>query len=128
MYCFQYTKNKSKEFYFCCQTFLIVFIFLSPLSMSFWYLLARKEFLLFFRWLESIWLFSLFLRRTLCNTWNRHYWQLNVPIMVLNKKALVSISSVSNSKEPPWNLLSFVSRSFVSECLKSSLQNCVSLT
>ena len=63
-------------------------------------------------------LFSFF-RRTLSNTWKSHYRQLQVLIMIFNKKALVSISSISNSKNPPWNFLGFVSKIVVNECLKT---------
>ena len=71
-------------------------------------------------------LFFSFLRRTLCNTWKSHYRQLQLLKMIFNEKVLVNISSMSNSKNPPWNLLSSVSRITVNECLKNSVQNCFS--
>ena len=37
----------------------------------------------------------------------------------------MNISSISNSKNPPWNLLSFVSRIVVNECLKNIMQRIV---
>ena len=43
--------------YFGCQTFLILFIFHSPFSVFFLYLLLCEEFLLIFRWLAFFWLF-----------------------------------------------------------------------
>ena len=120
-------KNKSKEFHCRCSllnfSFLFVFRF-SLFTMSFLYVLLCKEFFLFFRWLASFWWFFFsFLRRTLYNTWKRHYRQLQVLIMIFNKKALVYISSISNLKNTPWNLLSFVSGIVSSECLKKIVQN-----
>ena len=54
------------------------------------------------------------------NTWKSYYRQLQVIIMSFNKKkTLVNISSISNSKNPQWNLLSFASRIVVNECLKT---------
>ena len=67
-----------------------------------------------------------FLRRTLYNTWKSHYIQLKAFIMILNKKALVNICSISNSKNSQRNLLSFVSEMVVHDCLKSSVWNCFS--
>ena len=75
-----------------------------------------EEFLLLFRWLATFWrFFKNILRRTLYNTWKSHYRQLKVPTMVFNKKALVNISSISNSRNLRWNILSFVSR----HCVKN---------
>ena len=62
-----------------------------------------------------------FLRRTLYNTWKNHYKQFQVPIMIFNKKAPVNISSISNSKNLPWNLLSFVLWIAVKEYLKNRI-------
>ena len=56
-------------------------------------------------------LFS-FLWRTLRNTWKSLYRQLQVPIIIFNKKDLANISSISNSKNPPWNPLSSVLENF----------------
>ena len=64
--------------------------------------------------------------RTLFNTWKGHYRQLQVPTMIFNKKALENVSSILNSKKPPWNLLSFLSRIVVNKFLKNSVQNCFS--
>ena len=87
----------------------------------FLYLLLREEFLLWFRWIAScLWFFFLFLRRTLYNTWS-HYGRLQVLIMIFNKKADVNIYSISNSKNRPWSLLSFVSRIVVHEVLRPSV-------
>ena len=69
--------------------------------------------------------YFLFLRRTLYNTWKSYYRQFQVLIMIFNKKTLVNISSISNLKNPPWNLLSFTSRFVVNECLKSSVRGVV---
>ena len=59
-----------------------------------------------------------FLTRTLYKTWKSHYRQLQFPILIFNKKALVNISSISISKNQPLNLLSFVSRIVVNKFLK----------
>ena len=83
-----------------------------------------KNFLLFSRWLASFWPFFSFLRRTLYSTWKSHYRQFQVLIMIFNRKAFLNISSITNSKNPPWNRLSFASRMVVNECLKNSVQNC----
>ena len=94
----------------------------SPISRCF---LLCEEFLLFFRWFASFsWFFFSFLRRRLYNTWKNHYIQLQVLKISFNKKALVNIFSISNSKNQTWNLLSFVSGIVVYECLKKSVQNC----
>ena len=68
----------------------------------------------------------LFIRTTLYNTWKSHHRQLQVPIMIFNKKAFANISSISNSKNPTSNLLSFVSRIYVNQCLKNRVRNCFS--
>ena len=68
-----------------------------------------------------------FLRRALYNTWKSHYRQLQVLILIFNKKALMKIPSISNSKNPPWNLLSFVSKTNVNECHRNSVRICFSL-
>ena len=68
-------------------------------------------------------LFS-FLKRTLYNTWKSHYRRLQIPIITFNKNVVVNIYSISNSKNPPWNLLSFVLRVAINECLKNSARNC----
>ena len=60
----------------------------------------------------------LFLTRTLYKTWKSHYRQLQVPILIFNKKALVNISSISISNNPPLNLLCFISRIVVNKFLK----------
>ena len=97
-----------------------------PFSMSFLYLLLCEEFLSLFK-VPHIFLVILFsFLRTLYNTWKNYYRQLQVSIIVFNKKALLNISSISNSKNPPWNLLSFVSRIVVNKCLKNSVRNCFS--
>ena len=88
-------------------------------SMSLLYLLLCEEFLLLFRWLASFWWFFFHF----FNTWKSHYRQLQVLIMIFNKNVLVNTSSFSNSKNPPWNLLSFVSKIVVNECLKNSVLN-----
>ena len=54
------------------------------------------------------------------NSWKSQYKQHQVLIMVFNKKALVNISNISNSKNPPWNLLKFVLRIVVNECLSQN--------
>ena len=66
-----------------------------------------------------------FLSRTLHKTWKSHYRQLQVLTMTFNEKAHVNICSISSSKKP-WNLLSFVSRTVLNECLKNSVRNCFS--
>ena len=48
--------------------------------------------------------------------------------MIFNEKVILNISSNSNSKNPPWNLLSFASRIVVNECLKNSVWNCFTFT
>ena len=68
-------------------------------------------------------IFFSFLRGTHYNFCSSYYRQLQVPVMIFNKKALVNISSISNSKNALWNLSSFVSRIVVNECLK----NCAEL-
>ena len=78
----------------------------------FLYLLLWEEFFLFFRWLAS----SSF----------RHFRQFQVIVMIFSIKALVNISSISNSKNPAWNLLSLVPRIVVNECLRNSVRNCFS--
>ena len=55
---------------------------------------------LFLTFCFSFLLFNLFfLRKTLCSTWKK----LQVQIMVFNKKAVVKISTISNSKNSPWS-------------------------
>ena len=104
--------------------FLILFTFhFSLFSTSFLYLLSCEN---FFMSLASFCYPFSFLRRTLYNTWKSHYIQLKAFIMILNKKALVNICSISNSKNSQRNLLSFVSEMVVHECLKSSVWNCFS--
>ena len=70
-------------------------------------------------------LFS-FLKKRLYKTCKSHYRQLQVIIMIFNERALVNISSISNSKNPPWDLSSFVSRTVVNESPRNSVQNCFS--
>ena len=131
MYPFLHAKNKSKEFYCCCyivKLFLYFSFFVSPPFQCLSCTSCRvKKFYYFFRWLPSFWWsFFSFLWKTFYNTWKSHYRQLQVPIMIFNKKALLNISSISNSNNPPWNLLSFVSSIVVNECLKNSVRNCFS--
>ena len=68
--------------------------------------------------------FFSFWRRKLYNTWKSLYRQLQGSIMIFNKNALAYISSIFNSKNPIWKLLSFVSRIVVNKCLENSVQNC----
>ena len=125
-----YTENKSKKFYCRCYvvklflyfSFFIFphFQFLSCISChvkNFYYFLGGSHV-----FDDSFFIF----KETYYNTW-KSYIQLQVPVMIFNKEALVSISSISNSKNPTWNLLSFVSRIVVNECLKNSVQNCLVL-
>ena len=70
--------------------------------------------------------FFSFLRRKLYNTWKSLYRQLQGSIMIFNKNALAYISSIFNSKNPIWKLLSFVSRIVVNKCLENSVQDCFS--
>ena len=86
--------------------------------------LLYEEFLLFFWWLASFWWFFFIFFN---NTWISHYRQLQIVIMIFNKKTVVNISSISDLKNLPWNLLSFVSRIVVNECLKNSVRNYFSL-
>ena len=73
--------------------------------MPFLNLLPCEKFLLFFRWLIPFWwLFLHFLKKALYNTWKSHSRELQVPTKIINKKARVKISSISDSKNPPWNL------------------------
>ena len=121
---FPCTKNKSKEFYCRCYVFKLI-LFLQFLLLIF---LPCKCFSCitchvknYYDFLGSPHLFGdifSFLRRTLYNTWKSHYRQVQVPVMIFNKKVLVNISSISKSRNPPWNLLSFVSKIFVNKCLK----------
>ena len=96
----------------------------------------RCEELLFFRWLVSFdvkncyflggsFLFGdyfFILKKTFYNTWKSHYAQHQVPIMIFNKKT----SSITNSKNQPWNFLSFLSRIVVNKFLKKCMRNCSS--
>ena len=68
-----------------------------------------------------------FLKRTLYNTWKSHYRQVQVLILIFNEKALVKIPSISDSKNPPWNLLSFASKTIVNECHRNNVRICFSL-
>ena len=68
----------------------------------------------------------LFLRRILYNTWKSHYRQLQVLIMIFNKKPL-KVFVASPTQNPPWNLLSFASRTAANKSLKNSVQNCLIL-
>ena len=56
-------------------------------------------------------------------TWKGHYRKFQVPIMIFNEKALVNISCISNLNNAPCNLLSFVLKIAVNECLKNSMRN-----
>ena len=67
-----------------------------------------------------------FLRKTFYDTWKCHYKQLHLILMIFNRKPLVIISSISNSKNASWNLLSFASRIVVNECLRNSVRICFS--
>ena len=120
---FPCTKNKSKKFYCRCYVFKLILF----LQFSFLIFLPCKCFSCItchvknYYFLGSPHLFGdifSFLRRTLYNTWKSHYRQVQVPVMIFNKKVLVNISSISKSRNPPWNLLSFVSKIFVNKCLK----------
>ena len=132
IYPFPYTENKSKKIYCRCYVVKLFLYFsfsiLSPFSMFFLFvsLAMWRIFIIFL--VARIFLVILFsfLRRTICNTWKNRYTQLQVSIMIFNKKALVNFSSISISKNPPWNLLSFMSRIVVHECLKNSVRNCLS--
>ena len=125
IYPFSYTENKSKKIYCRCYVIKLFLYFsfstFSPFSMSFLFvsLAMWRIFIIFL--VARIFLVILFsfLRRTLYNTWKNHYTQLQVPTMIFNKKALENFSSFSISRNPPWNLFSFVSRIVVHECLKT---------
>ena len=53
--------------------------------------------------------FFTLLSRTLGSTWK----QIQVEIKFLTRKAVVKISRISNSKNPPWNLVKFCSEIFL---------------
>ena len=100
-------------------------VMLLNLSYTFHFLYSS---LLFFRWLASFWwfFFSL-LRTTLYNTWKNHYRQLQLLIMIFNKKPLVNIASISSSRKLSWNQLSFCKEYLlITKWLKNSVRNCLS--
>ena len=116
--------NKSKKFY--CRCYLAKFFwyifFLPPapqppsqclFSIS-CYVKNSYHFLVI--------LFS-FLRGTIYSIWKSHLRQIQVLILIFNKKALVNISGISNSKNPALNFLSSVSRIVVNKCFKNSMRN-----
>ena len=72
-----------------------------------------------FSWLASFLRFFIsFLRRAL-NAWKK----IQVQIIVFNKKAIVKISRISNSKGPLWNLVKFCSEFFLVDISKVVCRN-----
>ena len=131
VYPFPYAKNKLKNIVVVVSLWNSSYTFRFPSPPSFQCLsrisFHAKNFYYFFK-VARIFLVILFsfLRRTLYNTWKSHYRQLQVPIMIFDKKALENISSILNSKKPRWNLLSFLPRIVVNKFLKISVRNCFS--
>ena len=127
IYPLPYTKNKSKEFY-CCRYVVKLFLYISFFIFPLFNLSCILCYVnIFYKFLGGLHLFSdsffIFKENTLTLE-KSHYRQIQVLIMIFNKKALVNTSSTSNLKNPPWNLLSFVSRIVVNECLQNSVRNC----
>ena len=89
------------DFFLCSIFFSLFFQCLSSVS---YYI---KQFLggLHLSWED----FFTLLRRTLSSTWK----QIQVEIKFLTRKAVVKISRISNSKNPPWNLVKFCSEIFL---------------
>ena len=89
------------DFFLCSIFFSLFFQCLSSVS---YYI---KQFLggLHLSWED----FFTLLRRTLSSTWK----QIQVEIKFLTRKAVVKISRISNSKNPPWNLAKFCSEIFL---------------
>ena len=94
-------KSKSKKLLFD------VFSFFS----SFFNVLLYVNCQIVFRWLASFlrrFFFSFFKESTL-----ECLEKIQVQIIVFNKKALVQLSGISSSKNPPWNLGEFCSNFFL---------------
>ena len=101
------SKSESKKYIVAVWLFLMFDFFLSLFSMLIFSLLLYQA---ISRWLASfLRRFFTLLRRTLGSTWK----QIQVEIKFLTRKAVVKISRISNSKNPPWNLAKFCSEIFL---------------
>ena len=114
IYSLSYTKNKSKEFYclyYAVRFFLYFFIFHFPpfqclpcischVKTNFYYFLGGSHVSRYFAFRD--------------NTWKRHYRQLQVPLMIFNKKKFLHISQASPTPrthyETFWVLLIIISK------------------
>ena len=88
------------------------FTFLSLCSMFFFYLLLCQA---IFRWLASFLDLYIFLGGGEVKESNtlQYLKKSQVQIIVYNKKAVVLISRISNSKRSPWNLVKYRSEFFL---------------
>ena len=99
---FLYKKLNQKIIYCCCLTFSL-FSFFCLFFQCFSFVSCNvKQYLC---GLKLYWDFFPCLRSALCSTWKKN----QVQIIVFNKKTVLKISRISNSKSPPWNLAKFPS-------------------